>query len=1253
MDFAQARAIVVDILRERSRAKNSDLLSALGGDAALFEKVREDLVFADIAEDKKSVGLVYIGAAAAPASPASPGTTASPLAGPAVPLRIFLSYGHDEHAALAAQLKGDLLARGHEVWFDADRLAPGGDWESYIEQGLDWAAAQGHAARVVLLMTPHSVRRPDGYCLNEIARAIDRRLGVVPVMLVQVEPPLSICRIQWLDMRDCVPLSERKDRYQNRLESLIAALETGKLDHEGAQSRLLRLLNPLPFDADIAQHLPRFTGRKWLFDRFDAWLADPKASRVFWITADPGVGKTAIACKLTQRRQIAAFHICRHNHDQKGDPRCLVRSLAWQLASQLPEYFARLVALRDLEELGSESNAQTLFDRLVVQPLHAGFPAPDRTIVILIDGLDEATREGRNDLVEFLAHNFAKLPDWVRLVLTSRPESEVVRPLQGLDPVVIPADSDENRADLTEYLTRELAPFARDRAGLGRAVSEVLDRSEGVFLYCDWVRRELAEGRLSLDRLETFPRGLGGAFAEFFGRRFADRRAYQDKHRPLLELLAAACEPLTIDHVAAILTWSRYDRHEMPNAFGALVSQADGRLRLFHRTLVQWITNPEAAGDYFADPSAGHERLADQGWKEHAAGVEAMSEYARGHLPAHLIALARWNDAAALLAHPAYFRRAWERNEDEVKAWWVQIEGASGKKVEEAYAAVDRVELADPSALLCIGELLYARGSLPAAAALFDRAAELAADSNAAATRSRAVRWKGNVLKDQGWLDEAMQLYGEAERICREIGDTEGLQRAIGNKGIILATRGDLDGAMALYQQKEAICRELGLKEELQRCLGNQGSIFRERDDLDGAMALYRQAEAICRELGLKASLQFWLGDQGNILSARDNLDGAMALYRQAEAICRELGLKASLQIWLGNQGNILRARGDLDGAMALYRQQEAISRELGLKARLLGCLRSQGSVLHARDDLDGAMALYKQEEAICRELGRKADLQLCLGNQGDILRSRGDLDGAMALYKQQEAICRELGREADLQVCLGNQGDILQLRAYLDRARVRPPPPPPPPPPLGSRGDLDGATALRPPPPPPPPPPLGSCGDLDGATALQPLAPARPHWLRDLSTSLDGVGDVETARANLDAVFAAHAESLKICRGLADPARPESLRDLCISLDGVGDVEMARGNLDEAFAAFAESLGILCGLSDPVRPESLHDLSLSLNSVGRVEMERENIGEARKCFEESFRVLTGLERDGKLLRAWRDDLAWVKQQLARFGCAA
>ena len=30
--------------------------------------------------------------------------------------RIFISYGHDEHAALATRLKQDLVERGYEVW---------------------------------------------------------------------------------------------------------------------------------------------------------------------------------------------------------------------------------------------------------------------------------------------------------------------------------------------------------------------------------------------------------------------------------------------------------------------------------------------------------------------------------------------------------------------------------------------------------------------------------------------------------------------------------------------------------------------------------------------------------------------------------------------------------------------------------------------------------------------------------------------------------------------------------------------------------------------------------------------------------------------------------------------------------------------------------------------------------------------------------------------------------------------------------
>lgn len=101
-------------------------------------------------------------------------------------MRIFLSYGHDIYASLASRIKHDLEVQRHEVWFDVERLKPGGDWEQYIEDGLDFASAVPGSGRFLLLLTPHSVRRPDGYCLNELARAFDRNLPIIPVMVSTV-----------------------------------------------------------------------------------------------------------------------------------------------------------------------------------------------------------------------------------------------------------------------------------------------------------------------------------------------------------------------------------------------------------------------------------------------------------------------------------------------------------------------------------------------------------------------------------------------------------------------------------------------------------------------------------------------------------------------------------------------------------------------------------------------------------------------------------------------------------------------------------------------------------------------------------------------------------------------------------------------------------------------------------------------------------------------------------------------------------
>src|SRR5262249_5809359 len=149
-------------------------------------------------------------------------------------------------------------------------------------------------------MTPHSVRRPDGYCLNELARAYGRNLPIVPVMVSDVEPPLSICRLQWLDMRLCFPVEQHEEQYVRQFEQLVKALVQKQVPFEGVQQRLLQYLQPITYADDLTRHLSRFTGREWVMSDVEAWLATPK--RALWITGEAGVGKSAIAAWLCNTR---------------------------------------------------------------------------------------------------------------------------------------------------------------------------------------------------------------------------------------------------------------------------------------------------------------------------------------------------------------------------------------------------------------------------------------------------------------------------------------------------------------------------------------------------------------------------------------------------------------------------------------------------------------------------------------------------------------------------------------------------------------------------------------------------------------------------------------------------------------------------------------------------------------------------------------------------------------------------------------
>jgi len=108
--------------------------------------------------------------------------------------QIFFSYGHDKYSPIVLKLKKYLEDEGYKVFFDIEQLHVKDDWAYKLEEGIR------KSDKVVFFITPYSARRPDGYCLNELAMALYYKKEILPVMIKFEIPPLSIARIQYLDI---------------------------------------------------------------------------------------------------------------------------------------------------------------------------------------------------------------------------------------------------------------------------------------------------------------------------------------------------------------------------------------------------------------------------------------------------------------------------------------------------------------------------------------------------------------------------------------------------------------------------------------------------------------------------------------------------------------------------------------------------------------------------------------------------------------------------------------------------------------------------------------------------------------------------------------------------------------------------------------------------------------------------------------------------------------------------------------------
>ena len=544
-------------------------------------------------------------------------------------MKIFLSYGHDINSPIVERIADDLEAppHYHDVWIDRNRLKSGHDWRRKIVDGVK------DSEIAFSCLSSHYVASQ--VCLDEMMIALAERSGNVHSILLQstgqFEVPVALSHIQWLDMHDWrdrqnADATAYEAWYQSKLSEILRILDDPDTQRfAGEIGWLSDLLRPAPFAARMGELLSEeFFGRKWLIDDIEQWRTSNRRSKVFCITGEPGIGKSAIAAWLAHcgKAKVIAIHFCQHDHPAFASPARVIRSIACQMAARLPDYRRFLVDTLQrelkaddptdersaLQRLDSYSAAE-LFDLLIAQAAHFGLRGGRERYIVVIDALDEAGSE----LARFLAQKVFSLPDWLGFVVSSRPDEPSVRAhLAALEPTYLDATDDRNVGDLKDAAQSWLKDLGLTDSEADLALGKLLAASAGNFLYLTLLRRfyESASLPLSVSDWNKLPPSLASLYATYLARACPEAEQYRADLAPMLGLLVAARAPLRQAFIRDALEVDEEVFHlKVLHPLGSLLRRRGGCVELFHKTLADWVTNAESSDVYFVSRSMGQRAL--------------------------------------------------------------------------------------------------------------------------------------------------------------------------------------------------------------------------------------------------------------------------------------------------------------------------------------------------------------------------------------------------------------------------------------------------------------------------------------------------------------------------------------------------------------------------------------------------------------------------------------------------------------------
>jgi len=362
-----------------------------------------------------------------------------------------------------------------------------------------------------------------------------------------------------------------------------------------------------------------------ILNQITAWVTNgPSQEDVlqrtpYWIYGLPGIGKTSLAhsiCeKLDGRKQFGGAFFCRRDDTNLSDPRNILPTLIYQLAKTSP-HFRSIVTehLHKNQHMTPQSMQVTLFLEFIRSiPCHSN---PD-TLVVVVDALDECgNTQSRADILKILI-DAAALAPWLKIIITSRPEVDIIRSLGTAAKYDLDTDQ-EATDDLRTFAQRQLKlvastwslPAAWPDESL---LNKVISRANGLFIFIKTLVLVLEESGDPEEYLKEALHGPASAGSESLYSLYSSIVKAHSKiagfWRMIVVITTAQYRPLRKGPIAELAGVKLNLVEKLVNSLSSLLYQdeaANGAIRVRHLSISEFFASNRC--HYQADLRVAHAR---------------------------------------------------------------------------------------------------------------------------------------------------------------------------------------------------------------------------------------------------------------------------------------------------------------------------------------------------------------------------------------------------------------------------------------------------------------------------------------------------------------------------------------------------------------------------------------------------------------------------------------------------------------------